>query len=172
MNDIVQHMSEMNSHDLIVTLAQTPAELACARQLFTAYAASIQERHCFPNFADELSNLDQIYGAPHGGLFLAWAGNLVAGCCAFRPLPDTDHLDACEMKRLYVPDEFRGMGIGHRLVATVMEAAQASGYSCMLLDTLDEMEAARALYVEMGFIEIPPYIQSPVPGAHHLKVVL
>jgi hypothetical protein len=42
----------------------------------------------------------------------------------------------------------------------------------MLLDTLDEMEAARALYVEMGFIEIPPYIQSPVPGAHHLKVVL
>lgn len=165
-------MGELNSHDLTVTLAQTPTDLAAAQQLFKAYAASIQERHCFPNFADELTHLSQIYGAPQGGLFLAWIGNRAAGCCAFRPMPDTDHLDACEMKRLYVSTEFRGLGIGHHLVSAVMESAQASGYSCMLLDTLDEMEAARALYVEMGFVEIPPYIQSPVPGAHHLKVVL
>ena len=36
-------------------------------------------------------------------------------------------------------------------------------------DTLDDMEAARALYTELGFGEIPPYYHSPVAGAHYLK---
>lgn len=95
-----------------------------------------------------------------------------AGCCAFRPLPDTDHIDACEMKRLYVRPAFRKLGLGHALVGAVMESARMAGYSCVLLDTLDEMEAARALYEEMGFIEVAPYVHSPIPGAHHLKVEL
>ena len=40
----------------------------------------------------------------------------------------------------------------------------------MLLDTLDDMESARALYADLGFEEIPPYYQSPIAGAHYLKV--
>ncbi|MCX7691825.1 MAG: GNAT family N-acetyltransferase, partial [Tepidimonas taiwanensis] len=37
---------------------------------------------------------------------------------------------------------------------------------------LREMEAARALYHEMGFVEIPPYYHNPLPGAHYLKLAL
>jgi ribosomal protein S18 acetylase RimI-like enzyme len=32
------------------------------------------------------------------------------------------------------------------------------------------MEAARALYEDLGFEEIPPYYHSPIIGAHYLKV--
>ena len=39
----------------------------------------------------------------------------------------------------------------------------------MLLDTLDDMEAARELYESLGFEEIPPYYFNPIPGAHYLK---
>ena len=53
-----------------------------------------------------------------------------------------------------------------------MDRALESGYSTMLLDTLDDMEAARHLYVTLGFEEIPPYYFNPVPGAHYLKVEL
>ena len=42
----------------------------------------------------------------------------------------------------------------------------------MLLDTLDEMEAARSLYATLGFVEIPPYYDSPITGAHYLKAEL
>jgi len=42
----------------------------------------------------------------------------------------------------------------------------------MLLDTLDDMEAARDLYTTLGFVEIPPYYYNPIPGAHYLKVDL
>ena len=41
-----------------------------------------------------------------------------------------------------------------------------------LLDTLDDMEAARALYEDLGFEEIPPYYHNPIAGAHYLKADL
>jgi hypothetical protein len=44
-----------------------------------------------------------------------------------------------------------------------------AGYDCVLLDTLDDMEAARALYDDLGFKDIPPYYHNPIPGAHYLK---
>ena len=42
----------------------------------------------------------------------------------------------------------------------------------MLLDTLDDMEAARGLYESLGFVEVPPFYFNPVPGAHYLKAEL
>ena len=42
----------------------------------------------------------------------------------------------------------------------------------MLLDTLDDMEAARNLYASLGFQEVAPYYFSPIAGAHYLKADL
>ena len=42
----------------------------------------------------------------------------------------------------------------------------------MLLDTLDDMEAARGLYESLGFVEVPPFYFNPIPGAHYLKAEL
>ena len=47
-----------------------------------------------------------------------------------------------------------------------------SGYDSVLLDTLDDMEIARAMYEDLGFKEIPPYYHNPLAGAHYLKVDL
>jgi putative acetyltransferase len=58
------------------------------------------------------------------------------------------------------------------LVEGILDAARQSGYDCVLLDTLDDMEAARALYEELGFEEVPPYYYNPIAGAHYLKVEL
>jgi putative acetyltransferase len=96
----------------------------------------------------------------------------VAGCCALRPLDSSDYPNACEMKRLYVRPQFRGLGLGRQLVEETMEAAREAGYACVLLDTLDDMEAARGLYGDLGFAEVPPYYHNPIPGAHYLKADL
>jgi putative acetyltransferase len=42
----------------------------------------------------------------------------------------------------------------------------------VLLDTLDDMEAARTLYEDLGFEAIAPYYHNPIAGAHYLKVDL
>lgn len=158
--------------DFVVRKAVTAGEFMQARALFTAYADSVNKPECFVGFEQELSSLACTYSPPSGELFLAFNGPVPVGCCAFKARPDTDHANACEMKRLYVVPAFRSCGLGHQLVTATLDAARVCGYSCMLLDTLSEMESARALYDEMGFTEVAPYARTPIPGAHHLKAML
>lgn len=89
-----------------------------------------------------------------------------------RPLDSVDYPNACEMKRLYVRPTHRGLGLGRLLAEHILEASRLYGYASILLDTLNDMESARALYQELGFEEIPPYYYNPIPGAHYLKAEL
>ena len=76
------------------------------------------------------------------------------------------------MKRLFVRPAFRGLGLGRQLVEATLDCARRKGYDAILLDTLSDMEAARALYEDLGFEEVPPYYHNPIPGAHYLKAQL
>lgn len=147
-------------------------DLDAVRELFLDYQSSLDVDLCFQGFEQELQQLPGDYAEPTGGLFLAKVDGQPAGCCAFRPLASSDHLDACEMKRLFVRPAFRGLGLGRKLVDTIVLAAQQAGYATMLLDTLSDMEAARALYQEIGFEETEPYYHNPLAGAHYLKLDL
>ena len=140
------------------------------RAIFQEYADSLDVDLEFQNFADELAHLPGEYSAPRGLLLLAEVDGSIAGCCALRPLDNVDYANACEMKRLYVRRAFRRFGLGRQLAEALLDAARLAGYSSVLLDTLDDMESARALYTDLGFEEIPPYYHNPIAGAHYLKV--
>lgn len=163
-------MDPLPSVDLIV--AETPQQIEGARALFREYAEQLGVDLCFQGFEAELTNLPGDYGAPRGTLLLALVEGELAGCCALRPIDDVDYSNAAEMKRLYVRKAFRGFGLGRQLAEAILEAAIQLGYASVLLDTLDDMESARALYADLGFVEIPPYYHNPIAGAHYLKVDL
>jgi putative acetyltransferase len=150
----------------------TPELLEATRAIFREYAASLDVDLCFQRFDDELAGLPGEYAAPEGALLLALVDGQVAGCGAMRPLRDVDHVNACEMKRLYVRPAFRRYGLGRLLAQALLDRGMQAGYSHMLLDTLDDMEAARGLYASLGFEEVPPYYFKPIPGAHYLKADL
>ena len=86
--------------------------------------------------------------------------------------PGPDYANACEMKRLYVRKAYRRLGLGRQLAEAVLDAARVAGYHHLLLDTLSDMESARALYADLGFEEISPYYHNPIAGAHYLKMSL
>jgi len=151
---------------------ESPAQLEATRAIFREYAAGLGVDLCFQNFEAELAALPGEYAAPRGALLLATVDGAVAGCGACRALRDVDYANACEMKRLYVRPAHRGLGLGRVLAQALMDHAVRAGYSVMLLDTLDDMEAARSLYEALGFEEIPPYYFNPIPGAHYLKAQL
>jgi ribosomal protein S18 acetylase RimI-like enzyme len=151
---------------------ESSEDIQLVRELFTEYARALGVDLCFQNFDAELSTLPGDYGAPRGCLLIALVDDQPAGCCALRSLDGADYANACEMKRLYVRPAYRGLGLGRRLVESTLEVARLTGYDCVLLDTLDDMEAARTLYEELGFEEIPPYYFNPIAGAHYLKVDL
>jgi ribosomal protein S18 acetylase RimI-like enzyme len=142
------------------------------RAIFREYAAGLGVDLCFQNFEEELADLPGDYAAPRGTLLVARVDGQLAGCCALRALDEADYPNACEMKRLYVRKAFRGLGLGRQLAEAALDAARRCGYDCVLLDTLDDMEAARALYQDLGFEDIPPYYHNPIPGAHYLKADL
>lgn len=162
----------MDAPEIRLVDPDTPELIAATRELFREYAHSIDVDLCFQHFEDELALLPGNYAPPAGCLKLAFIDGELAGCGALRPAPDCDYANACEMKRLYVRPAFRRFGLGRVLVQALLDEAQRAGYSDVLLDTMDDMEAARELYASLGFEEIPPYYYNPIPGAHYLKVTL
>ena len=150
----------------------TAAQLQSVQDIFSEYASTLSVDLDFQDFSNELATLPGDYAPPRGALLVALVDGAVAGCCALRPMDSSDYPNASEMKRLYVRKAFRGFGLGRQLAEAILDEARRAGYSCVLLDTLDDMEAARALYEELGFEEIPPYYHNPHAGAHYLKVEL
>lgn len=148
------------------------ADLEATQLIFHEYAAGLGIDLCFQDFDAELAALPGDYAPPRGALLLAWVNGTVAGCCALRPLDSSDYVNAAEMKRLYVRPDFRGLGLGRQLAQSILDTAQLNGYDSVLLDTLNDMEIARAMYEDLGFKEIPPYYHNPLAGAHYLKVDL
>lgn len=163
----------MESSDLHLFSPSTPIHLDATQAIFRDYAHALSVRDVLGDFEGEMRSLPGCYAERQGGLLLLaqWRG-AIAGCGAFRQQVDVDYPNACEMKRLYVRPAFRRLGLGRVLVRVLMDRAYQAGYSTMLLDTLDDMETARELYATLGFIEVPPYHYSPVPGAHYLKADL
>ena len=151
---------------------ESPADWASATLVLRDYAASLDVDLGFQRFESELAGLPGVYAPPAGLMLLATVDGAVAGSGAFRPLPDADYPNACEMKRLFVRPAFRRFGLGRILAQALMDRATEAGYSSMLLDTLDDMEAARGLYESLGFVEVPPFYFNPIPGAHYLKAEL
>lgn len=146
--------------------ARSPADIAAAAALFANCAAGLGVDLSFQGFAAELAGLPGAYAPPAGELLLArGAEGTALGCVALRSL-DADHI--CEMKRLYVRPAGRSRGVGRRLVAAIIAAAEQRRYAEMRLDSLPGMTEAIALYRRFGFAEIPAYCYNPVAGTLYL----
>jgi ribosomal protein S18 acetylase RimI-like enzyme len=149
--------------------ASSADEIDHARQLFREYEAWLNLDLCFQNFEKELAELPGAYAPPAGRLLLALENDELVGCVALRKLND----DACEMKRLFLRPQFHGRGLGRTLAERIIDEARDIGYQRMRLDTLSEqMGNAIALYRALGFREIAPYYQNPVPGALFMELQL
>ena len=131
-------------------------DVELVRTLFREYGDSLGIDLSFQGFDEELAALP----AGYDRVLVVWVGGEAAGCVGVRPSED----GACEMKRLYVRSSARSSGTGRLLVETLIARARDLGHGVMRLDTLPTMDAARAIYLSLGFRPIERYNDNPIPG--------
>lgn len=148
--------------------AQTDEDFETAKKLFVEYADSLGFDLSFQNFDEELANLPGDYIQPAGCLLLATYKGQPVGCVGLRMLSD----GVCEMKRLYVREQFRGLDFGRALAEAVIDEARKIGYNYMRLDTVPSMDVARALYASLGFKQTSPYRYNPIEDAVFMELRL
>ncbi len=154
---------------LTLRQAESPDQIAQARELFLEYAESLGFSLCFQSFDQELAGLPGEYAPPDGRLLLAEYRRELAGCVALHKLES----GICEMKRLYLRPQLRGRGVGRALAEGVIAEARTIGYRKMRLDTVEPvMPNAVAMYRRLGFVEIGPYRANPIDGALYMELAL
>ena len=151
--------------------AKTPREIDEARRLFREYEAYLNVDLCFQKFEIEIANLPGMYSPPSGILILAKDKQAAVGCGALRRLGAIQDR-TCEMKRLYVCPEGRGQGVGKQIAERLIQESMRLGYSKMVLDTLNRLDAAIHLYESLGFVRTEPYYDNPLPDVVYWSLEL
>ncbi|MDQ3261927.1 MAG: GNAT family N-acetyltransferase [Pseudomonadota bacterium] len=153
---------------MIIIPAFSIEQIEMARRLFREYGEELDVDLCFQGFAEELRDLPGKYGPPDGALLLAMEQQHAIGCVALRRFSPTD----AEMKRLFVRPAYRHLGLGRVLAQRIIERARDFGYRRMVLDTLDTMQGAKALYRSLGFVDIAAYYDNPLPSVLYFAMEL
>ncbi len=155
MNAIIREASGERDYMAVAQLiSDYVAWLGLRYQEDTWIIAEVLDRQ---SLSSELDILATMYGPPHGRAFVAVHGSEIRACGAFRRIDSK----TCEMKRVFVPERFRGNGLGRRLCSALIASAREDGYRSMKLDTGNLMQEAIAMYRSLGFRECAPYIDYP-----------
>jgi len=151
-----------------LVVASTREHWDAARRLIRSYLDSLDFDVSFQQPDAELAAVASKYGPPDGRFLLARAEGAYVGCVGLWRLEP----GVCEMKRLWVEPEARGLGLGRALVEAVVAAARELDYDRMRLDNAHSQQEARNLYRELGVYEIPAYTHNPMEGVQFLELEL
>ena len=158
---MVTRASKDEGRTFAIAPARGAAEIEIVRALFREYAAFLGEAVCLPGYEEEIASLPGVYAPPKGEIMLARdAKGAVLGCLALKPLPD----GAGELKRLYVREAGRGLGLGRALTLAIEEVARRAGYRELRLDTLPRLTQAVTLYRSLGYQDAARYNDNPNAG--------
>lgn len=146
----------------------TEEDIGQTKSLIREYLRWIDIDLCFQNIEEEMEHFPIKYSEPEGAFYVAKDGNRVVGCVGIKKIGK----DTCEMKRLFVNDEYKGLGIGKRLIEIIIEEAKEKRYAKMRLDTLKRMDRAYKIYKAFGFKEIKQYVENPIEDAIFMEKTL
>ena len=159
-------LRERKDPNLII--AKGPEEYAIARKLIEEYADSLNFSLDFQDIDSELENLELFYGGSNGLIIMAKANDEFVGVICLRDLGN--HIS--EIKRMYVKPNFRGKGLGRKMLNKIVDEAKRLGYRFLRLDTVPDMESATHLFVSKGFYEIEDFGSNPLEGVRFMEYKL
>jgi GNAT superfamily N-acetyltransferase len=151
---------------IIIHSCNSKEEFAIAKTITRDYMGWLGMDLNFQNTDREFHIFETMYGKPTGSFIYATIDNEIIGGVAIRRLESK----ICEMKRLFVYDNFQGKGVGKLLCDTIISIASELGYRKMRLDTVSKLESAIGLYEKIGFYEIDAYCPNPDPTVKYMEL--
>ncbi len=148
--------------------ATTKEDFELAKKLMKAYATDIGVDLTFQDFESELEQVSTLYANPEGAFIIAYHNGNPVGCFGIRKIDS----EICELKRMYLSKDVRGLGLGEKLLKEAIRMAVILKYDRMRLDTLPSMNSAIHLYQKLGFKEIQPYRFNPIAGSKFMELKL
>ena len=106
--------------------------------------------------------LFELFQTPKAAYFVAEANGKILGGGGIYPtegLPE----NTCELVKMYLLPEARGVGLGRTLIEKCLETARENGFQQVYLETLDELHLALKIYAKFGF----EYLCVPMGNSKH-----
>jgi GNAT superfamily N-acetyltransferase len=161
-----------------ISPARTPADIEAIRGLLHIYNQTQIDELALEA---EAASLPGRYSLPHGEMLLARltppAESKPIGWIGLRPFPELSepraqirYTDVCEAKRLFILEEYRGLGIGRALVQAVVKAAKEKGFKEMRISVEKKLGWEIEMYKRWGFADIEKYFESVVPDLVYLAL--
>lgn len=189
-NDAACHQA----HALSVRVAESKEDIKSFASFCVQYADWLMKSFSidvsFQSFQQEVDGLPGDYAPPEGTILLASAtfadgSRQDIGGVALRSFNATHviktsaanqdfSLRACEMKRLFVMQEWQKCGAGKLLTQAAIQAAQDMGYERMVLDSVKQLVAANRMYKKLKFSPCEDYSRYhyPVPDVCFWEMLL
>ncbi|MFL5864962.1 MAG: GNAT family N-acetyltransferase [Solirubrobacteraceae bacterium] len=146
----------------LVQIQPVDPEHPDARRCLRAYAAELNRRSDIPFDPHTGSTAEPHEVRPPAGAFLvAYLYEEAVGCGAVKHGRDGQS----DIKRMWVAESARGLGIGRRLLIALEQFARDSGAGVARLETNNALLEAIALYRSAGYAEVPAFNDEPF--AHH-----
>src|SRR3954451_21410260 len=131
---------------------------ADARRCVTAYFAELETRsgHSLEPATLAAAKPDELR-MPHGAMLVAYLRGEAIGCGAVK----LHGRKPCEIKRMWVDPDARGLGLGRRLLADLEALGRANGALVAHIETSAHLPEAITLYRSAGWVEVAPFNDEP-----------
>jgi putative acetyltransferase len=100
----------------------------------------------------EVDGMFEAYTRPRHVYYVLKRKGKVVGGGGIGPLSGGSR-DTCELRKMYLLPEVRGLGLGSELLQACLSAAKSLLYRRCYLETVQQMRQARSLYERAGFVE-------------------
>jgi GNAT superfamily N-acetyltransferase len=142
---------------LVQTRAVDP-EHADAKRCLRAYVAELNRRSDIPFDPSNGSTAEPHEVRPPAGAFLvAYLNGDAIGCGAVKHRSG----GPTDIKRMWVAESARGLGIGRRLLRELEQLARDGGARVVQLETNAALVEAIAMYRSAGYAEVPAFNDEP-----------
>jgi DNA-binding MarR family transcriptional regulator len=135
-----------------VKLRDTDLAAPAAQSALRAYFAELDER--FPRGFDPGTPAPAEPGAHY---VVALSEGVPVAFGGVRPLDET----SAEIKRMWVHRDWRGAGLGSRMLRHLEQLARGSGFTRVVLDTNGVLVEAIGMYQRAGYVDIERYSDNP-----------